>query len=181
MAFQLYSAYSPAECQMPGLFLQNSGTQVGFQAELVGKSKYLILDGTYKSMNDRLQDWLEEPSICDCGSPMATSWKYDQPPSLLVFSLNTARVPITKTIHIKGSHSKFTVLPLRGMIYSGGFYFTSCTITPGKEVWYNNGLVTRRNCIKKGHPTDFTKDSLKTCVEKNSSGESVEQQEIVVI
>jgi len=32
-----------------------------------------ILDGTYKSINEWLQQWLEESSICDCGSPMVTS------------------------------------------------------------------------------------------------------------
>jgi len=48
-------------------------------------------------------------------------------------------------------------------------------------VWYHDGMVTRRNCIKKGHLTDFTEDSLKTCLEKNSSGESVEWQAVVVI
>ena len=140
-----------------------------------------ILDGTYKSINEWLQHWLEEPSICDCGSPMATYRIYDQPPSLLVFSLNTTRVSISKTIHIKGSNGKFTVLQLRGIIYSGGFHFTSHIMTPGKEVWYHDGIVTRRNCIKKGHLTDFTEYSLKTCVEKNSSGESVERQAVVVI
>jgi hypothetical protein len=127
-----------------------------------------------------LAPW-EEPSICDCGSPMATYRIYDQPPSLLVFSLNTTRVSISKTICIKGSSGKFTVLQLRGIIYSGGFHFTSCIITPGKEVWYHDGMVTKRNCIKKGHLTDFTEDSLKSSVEKNSSGESVEWQAVVVI
>jgi hypothetical protein len=140
-----------------------------------------ILDGTYKSINEWLQCWLEEPSICNCGSSMTTYRTYDQPPSLLVFSLNTTRVSISKTIRSKGSNGKFTVLPLRGIIYSGGFHFTSRIITPGKEVWYHDGMVTRRNCVKKGHLTDFTEDSLKTCVEKNSSGESVERQAVVVI
>ena len=140
-----------------------------------------ILDGTYKSINEWLQHWLEEPSICDCGSPMATYRIYDQPPSILVFSLNTTRVSISKTIRIKGSNGKFTVLQLRGIIYSGGFHFTSHIMTPGKEVWYHDGIVTKRNCIKKGHLTDFTEDSLKTCIVKNSSGESVERQAVVVI
>ena len=140
-----------------------------------------ILDGTYKSINEWLQQWLRELSICNCGSPMATSRMYDQPPSLLVFSLNTTRVSISKTIRIKNSNGRFTVLPLRGIIYSGGFHFTSRIITPGKEVWYHDGMVTRRNCIKKGHLTDFTENSLKTCVEKNSSGESIERQAVVVI
>jgi hypothetical protein len=140
-----------------------------------------ILDGAYKSINEWLQQWLEEPSICDCGSPMATSRMYDQPPSLLVFSLNTTRVSISRTIRVKGSNGKFTVLQLRGIIYSGGFHFTSQIITPGKEVWYHDGIVTRRNCIKKGHLTDFTEDSLKTCTVKNSSGELVERQAVVVI
>ena len=95
--------------------------------------------------------------------------------------MNTTRVSISKTIRIKGSNGKFTVLPLRGIIYSGGFHFTSHIITSGQEVWYHDGMVTRRSCIKKGHLTDFTEDSLKTCVERNSSGESVEWQAVVVI
>ena len=48
-------------------------------------------------------------------------------------------------------------------------------------MWYHDGMVTRRNCIKKARLTDFTEDSLKTCVEKNSSGEPVEWQAVVVI
>ena len=107
-----------------------------------------IIDRTYKSINEWLQHWMEEPSICNCGSPMTTYQTYDQPPSRLAFSLNTTRVSISKTICIKGSNGKFTVLPLRGIIYSGGFHFTSCIITPGKEVWYHDGMVTRRNYIK---------------------------------
>ena len=73
-----------------------------------------ILDGTYNSINEWLQQWL---SICDCGFPMATSQIYDQPPSLLVFRLNTTRVSISKTICIKGSNGKFIVLQLRGIIF----------------------------------------------------------------
>jgi hypothetical protein len=41
-------------------------------------------------------------------------------------------------------------------------------------------MVTR-NGIKKGHLTDFTEDSLKICIEKNCSNESVEHQAVVVI
>ena len=39
--FWLYSMHSLAECQILGLVLQNSRTQMGFQAELVGESKDL--------------------------------------------------------------------------------------------------------------------------------------------
>ena len=70
-------------------------------------------------------------------------------PLTQVFSLNTTRVSISKIIHIKGSNGKFTVLQLGGIIYSGGFHFTSHIMTPGKEVWYHDGIVTGRNCIKK--------------------------------
>ena len=38
-----------------------------------------------------------------------------------------------------------------------------------------------KSTVKKGHLTDFTEDSLKTCIVKNSSGESVERQAVVVI
>lgn len=140
-----------------------------------------ILDGNYRSINEWLQEWLEEPSICDCGSPMSTNRTYDQPPSLLAFSLNTSRVSISKTIRIKDSNGKSTMLPLRGIIYSGGFHFTSHIITPGKEVWYHDGMLTKRTCNKKGHLSDFTEDALKVCIEKNSSGETIERQAVVAI
>ncbi|EDQ98413.1 uncharacterized protein LACBIDRAFT_302388 [Laccaria bicolor S238N-H82] len=140
-----------------------------------------VLDGTYKSINDWLQHWLEEPSICDCGSPTIIKRIYDQPPSLLAFSLNTSRVAISKSIRIKGINGRSTILPLRGIIYSGGFHFTAYVITPGKEVWYHDGMTTRRNCIKKGHLNEFTEDALKSCREKNSNGALFERQAVTVI
>ena len=45
----------------------------------------------------------------------------------------------------------------------------------------NDGWKNQAYVIKKGHLTDFTEDSLKTCIVKNSSGESVELQAVVVI
>ena len=140
-----------------------------------------VLSGTYISINEWLHNWLEVPGLCECGSPITIKRIYDQPPSLLAFSLNTLRVAISKTIRIKGVNGRSTILPLRGIIFSGGFHFTAYIITPEKEVWYHDGMVTRRNCTKKGHLTDFTEDSLKTCIEKNSSGEFVERQAVVAI
>ena len=98
-----------------------------------------------------------------------------------MFSLNTSRVSISKTIRVKGSNGKSTMLPLRGIIYSGGFHFTSHVITPGKEVWYHDGMLTKRTCIKKGNLGDFTEDALKVCREKNLSGETIERQAVVAI
>jgi hypothetical protein len=35
-----------------------------------------------------------------------------------------------------------TVVPIRGIIYLGGFHFTARVITPGKKVWYHDGQTT---------------------------------------
>ena len=44
--FPLYSVHSPTECQILGLVLWNSRTQVGFQVELAEESKDLCTQMT---------------------------------------------------------------------------------------------------------------------------------------
>jgi len=71
-----------------------------------------VLDGAHRSIIEWLQNWLEEPSICNCSSPKTIKRIYDEPPLLLVFSLNTSRVEIRETIHIKGINGRSTILLL---------------------------------------------------------------------
>ena len=58
---------------------------------------------------------------------------------------------------------------IRGAIYYGGAHFVSRIISPTGEVWYHDGIETKRQSFREGHLIDFSEESLiyrgnKVCV-----------------
>ena len=43
-------------------------------------------------------------------------------------------------------------------------------ISPTGEVWYHDGIETKRQCVHEGHLTDFSENSLKTHGSKRCVG-----------
>ena len=76
-----------------------------------------------------------------------------------MFSLNVTGIAISKTVKLRGSNNKDTVLLLKGIVYSGNFHFT-CQIVSDKDVWFHDGMTTRSTCEREGHITDFTDKKL---------------------
>ena len=54
-------------------------------------------------------------------------------------------------------------------------------MTPGKEVWYHDGMTRRWNCIREGHIHEFTEDTGKSCRENNLHGEAFDRQAVTAI
>jgi hypothetical protein len=46
-------------------------------------------------------------------------------------------------------------------MYYTGNHFVSRIISPTGEVWYHDGIETKRQCIHEGHLIDFSENSLK--------------------
>ena len=69
-------------------------------------------------------------------------------------------VEISKIITIKSEVGP-VILPIRGAIYYNGNHFVSRLISPTGEVWYHDGIETKRQCIREGHLIDFSESSLK--------------------
>jgi hypothetical protein len=90
-----------------------------------------------------------------------------------MFSLNVTGIAISKSIWIKDANDKVTMLPLKGIVYSGNFHFI-CRIISDKTVWFHDGITTRRKCDKVGrcdkvgHITDFSDKTFMTCNNKHA-------------
>jgi hypothetical protein len=67
---------------------------------------------------------------------------------------------VSKTITLKSEVGSEN-LPIRGAIYFTGNHFVSRIISPTGEVWYHDGIETKRQCIREGHLIDFSENSLK--------------------
>ena len=52
-------------------------------------------------------------------------------------------------------------LAICGAIYYTGNLFVSRITSPTGEIWYNDGIETKCQCICEGHLIDFSENSLK--------------------
>ena len=123
-----------------------------------------LTDSSLKNINAWLQNWQKHPTVnChQCNSQQHIIHSYPVSPEILMFSLNVTGIAISKTVKLRGSNNKDTVLPLKGIVYSGNFHFT-CRIVSDKDVWFHDGMTTRSTCQREGHITDFTDKKLMMC------------------
>ena len=58
------------------------------------------------------------------------------------------------------------VLDVRGLIYHGCFYFTSCIIGNDNNVWYHDGMTTGSSCKNEGDFDSFSTKKMLKCRRK---------------
>ena len=93
---------------------------------------------------------------------MRKSISYDSPPPLLIFEINSDNITLNKTIGFE-EDDEMKVLQLKGMVYHGGFHFTSRIISSDGAVWFNDGMTTGRQCEKDEHLETMSGRKLMKC------------------
>jgi hypothetical protein len=88
---------------------------------------------------------------------------------MIGFTQTSQDIEISKQITIQSEAGPVN-LPIRGAIYYSGNHFVSRIISPTGEVWYHDGIETKRQCVREGHLTDFSENSLKHCGSKQCVG-----------
>ena len=88
---------------------------------------------------------------------------------MIGFTHNSQDIEISKEITINSEEGPVT-LPIHGAIYYSGNHFVSRIISPTGEVWYHDGIETKRQCIREGHLVDFSECSLKNHGSKRCIG-----------
>jgi hypothetical protein len=119
---------------------------------------------------DLLQTTLVRGSrlVCpDCISPLQDIISYHHIPKLLLFSIGDNQIAISKTINIRTGMNveKFY---LKGIIYHGGFHFTSRIIKDDGNVWFHDGQLGRA-CIYEKHIVQFDSNEIRNCDQRNAS------------
>jgi len=92
--------------------------------------------------------------------------RFHQIPSILAFSLND-KLTLSKKmkVNIEGSSVVFT---LRGIIYFGGYHFTSRIMTSDGQIWFHDGILTGYRSQAIGKTSDFTNSELLECNGKDA-------------
>jgi hypothetical protein len=128
-----------------------------------------VTSSILKSTNSWFQNWQEEPTAncLQCQSGQKVLCQFSIAPEMLVFGLNVTGIAISKTVRVKDANNKDSMLPLKGVVYSGEFHFTSRIIS-GKDVWYHDGMITRSKCWNEGSATSFSEKKYMSCNNKDA-------------
>ena len=92
-----------------------------------------------------------------CFSAMMQPISFKSAPNVLIFEINSRNIKLSKTLKFE-QEGETVILDVRGLIYHGGFHFTSCIIGTDGMVWYHDGMTTGSSCENEG---DFDKLSSK--------------------
>ena len=117
----------------------------------------------YNSIQEHIDADSNKTEKCShCGNNISKSYKYNSPPCfrMIGFTANSQDIDVSKTLTLTSEAGPVT-LPIRGVIYYTGNHFVSRIISPTGEVWYHDGIETKRQCVCEGHLIDFSENSLK--------------------
>jgi hypothetical protein len=142
------------------------------QAEIEDRLGYVLDLGL--STGSSTSQWLRQlhhntnERCSECWSQIIQPISYDTSPNLLIFNCANANMKIShKIIYDEEDHS--IDLQLRGIIYHGGFHFTSRIISQTGKVWYHDGMETGQDCVAGEHLEQWLDNELKECKNRRSA------------
>ena len=124
---------------------------------------FTITQKRYDSIQEHIDAVNNKTKKCThCNNNTSRTYNYNSPPRFRVigFTPNSQDIEVSKTITLKTDAGP-VILPIRGAIYFSGNHFVSRIVSPTGEVWYHDGIETKRQCIREGHLIDFSENSLK--------------------
>ena len=97
-----------------------------------------------------------------CFSAMMQPINFKSAPSVFVFEINSRNIKVSRTLKFE-QEGETVVLGVKGLIYHGGFHFTSCIIGTDGIVWYHDGMTTGSSCKNEGDFDKFSSKKLLKC------------------
>jgi hypothetical protein len=104
----------------------------------------------------------------ECAHAMEHPIYYKSPPKLLIMEYPGQDIKTSHCLRFVDEDKEETVkLHLRGIIYHGGFHFTSRVISAAGDVCYHDGMVTGRSCVYDSHLKLLSYEDLGHCKNRN--------------
>jgi hypothetical protein len=101
----------------------------------------------------------------ECFSEMRKNVYYDNIPHFMIMEYPDLNIKTSHKLTFKTEESHVT-LYLRGIVYYGGYHFTSRIFSCDGDISYHDGMTTGSHCIDDGHLNIISDDSLQHCKDR---------------
>ncbi len=129
-----------------------------------------ITNNNLNSTNKWFLNWQKQnvQSCHSCQSPQVLTRDVSNSHNLFIFGLSVGSIAISKSIRILKPDGTCSLLPVRGIVYSGNNHFVAQFMDSKKNIWFHDGMTTRTTCVLQGHLKNMTERQLIKCGEKQA-------------
>jgi len=116
----------------------------------------------------KLMEYLGHDSQHPCPECMCDTAKvvtYNDPPELLIIEYPGSRIKTSHRITFVTDAGPVH-LHLRGVVYLGGYHFTSRVVSDDGTLWYHDGISTGHVCYTDGSLKSTTDQAMRSCREQ---------------
>ena len=99
----------------------------------------------------------------DCNHSMKQVIFYNEIPNIVILEYPMKNIQTSHSLKIMTDKGEMTILNLRGLVYHGGYHFTSRIISSEEKVWYHDGINTGKLCLTDGILGNQSDDRLRMC------------------
>jgi len=98
-----------------------------------------------------------------CKNKMKQIVFYNEIPDIVILEYPMKNIQTSHNLEFMTEAGGTKVLKLRGIVYHGGYHFTSRIVFSKQDTWYHNGINTGKKCLREGTLVNLSNDTLKVC------------------
>jgi hypothetical protein len=103
----------------------------------------------------------------DCNNKMKQVVFYNNTPHIIILEYPFKDIKTSHQLEFVAENGEIKILKLRGIVYHGGYHFTSRIISSKQEVWYHDGITTRNLCTSEDKLVNISDLQLRRCRNKD--------------
>jgi hypothetical protein len=103
----------------------------------------------------------------NCNHKMKQVIFYNEVPNIVVLEYPMKNIQTSHCLEFLTEEGEQQKLTLRGIVYHGGYHFTSRIISSDQHIWYHDGIHTGKMCIRDGILGNLSNDKLRLCRDRN--------------
>jgi hypothetical protein len=136
-------------------------------AEVYSRRGYVLQPHIDQSGSTK--DWIltlhdKTSRVCpDCSSKLEKPILYYKAPDILFLEYSHQDIEISHVISVRDHKNNLTNLHLKGVVYLGGYHFTSRIVSETGDIWYHDGKTTKRSTSDNGHIKIIHDSELREC------------------
>ena len=103
----------------------------------------------------------------DCNHSMKQVIFYNEIPNIVILEYPMKNIQTSHSLEFMTDEGEIKILNLRGIVYHGGYHFTSCIVSSEQKIWYHDGINTGKLCFRDGILRSQSEDRLRVCQGRN--------------
>jgi len=147
---------------------QKQCSQCDYAEELNDDDLSYVLHADH-SVKHSTNNWINTMSVptssrcLECNHKMKQFIFYNAIPHIVILKYPMQKIKTSHSLKLFTNNSETETLKLKGIVYHGGYHFTSRIVTADQQVWYHDGITTGQTCIQDGILANITDERIKRC------------------